>query len=142
MDPVIKPVKRCLICHSSLHCDRIWRDRDVIAGPAAVQSRRMHDRGEHDQPVSMTKKAEKLAANSPKAWHGTLGDDRIAYHCGCDGNEPDVSRSRVTSQWCKALPWSDEPLNATGIVAAPLLEGEDLLWGDPLLLIRADVKGW
>jgi hemolysin activation/secretion protein len=38
--------------------------------------------------------------------------------------------------------WSRAPFNVTGIVAVPLLEGEDLRVGDPVLQVRLDVKGW
>jgi hypothetical protein len=38
--------------------------------------------------------------------------------------------------------WSREPFNVTGIVAVPLLEGQSLRVGDPVLQVRVDVKGW
>jgi hemolysin activation/secretion protein len=38
--------------------------------------------------------------------------------------------------------WSHAPFNVTGIVAVPLLEGDDLRVGDPVLQVRVDVKGW
>jgi hemolysin activation/secretion protein len=38
--------------------------------------------------------------------------------------------------------WSSAPFNVRGIVAVPLLEGQDLRVGDPVLQVRVDVKGW
>jgi hemolysin activation/secretion protein len=38
--------------------------------------------------------------------------------------------------------WLKEPFNVTGILAVPLLDGQDLRVGDPLLQVRVDVKGW
>jgi hypothetical protein len=53
-----------------------------------------------------------------------------------------VKRSAGAAGLGVGVIWSSTPFNVTGIVAVPLLDGEDLRVGDPVLQVRVDVKGW